>query len=86
MQLKGYGWSEITKKAHADGRQEGRVEGRVEGRLEGEARALLRMLEARGLAVTDAQRARILACDDLGVLDRWVAAVLTAGSVDELLG
>lgn len=78
MQLKGIGWSEISKKAFA--------EGRVEGRVEGLKESLLRILEARGLPVADAQRERIVACRDAAVLDRWIAGALTAGSVDDVLG
>lgn len=85
MQLKGIGWSEISKKAFAEGRVKGRVEGRAEGRVEGLKESLLRILEARGLPVADAQRERIVACRDAAVLDRWIAGALTARSVDDVL-
>jgi predicted transposase/invertase (TIGR01784 family) len=58
-------------------REEGRREGRAEGEAKGEAQAILMVLEARGLAVTDAQRTRILGCTDLERLERWVRRAVT---------
>jgi hypothetical protein len=37
--------------------------------------AILSVLEARQKAVTAEQQARIEACSDLGVLDRWLSPV-----------
>ncbi|HEY3355925.1 MAG TPA: Uma2 family endonuclease [Polyangia bacterium] len=54
-------------------------------RAEGEARALLGLLAARGLAVTEAQRQRITGCTDPATLERWVARAVTAATVDEAL-
>ena len=61
------------------------AEGRTEGKAEGKREALLMFLEGRGLSITRAQRAAILACDDLAKLDRWIAASGTAASAAELL-
>jgi hypothetical protein len=36
------------------------------------------------LQVSDAQRRRVLACQELDTLDRWVRRVVTTASVDEL--
>lgn len=63
---------------------EGRAEGRAEGKAEGEASAVLAVLRARNIVVSDVQRARVLACTDLPTLDRWVIAAVTATSADEL--
>ena len=57
----------------------------AEGKAEGEARALLRVLAARGLTVTEAQRERVLACRDLDTLDRWLERAVTAMSADDAL-
>jgi hypothetical protein len=57
---------------------------RAEGRAEGEAQAILTVLEARGIAVSNAERERILASTDLDVLERWLRKALTAASTDEL--
>jgi hypothetical protein len=35
--------------------------------------------------VTDAQRARILACTDRALLDRWITQAVTAPSVEAAL-
>lgn len=52
----------------------------------GKSAAVLAFLEARGLAVSDAQRERILATTDLETLDRWVRLAATVSSTDELFG
>jgi len=51
----------------------------------GEAEAVLKVLEARGAAVSEAQRQEILACRDLDRLDRWLRRAALAASVDEVL-
>jgi len=49
------------------------------------ARALLlRTMELRRLAVTDAQRARVAACDDLAALTRWHDLAVLAPGADEV--
>lgn len=50
---------------------QGRAEGKAEGRIEGEARALLRILNARGLGMSDAERAQIIGCADLATVEGW---------------
>jgi hypothetical protein len=52
---------------------------------EGEARAVLTVLEARGVAVPAEVRERILACTDLAQLDRWLHRASTATTVDDVL-
>jgi hypothetical protein len=66
------------------GRTEGRTEGRAEGRAEGEAEAVLVFLEARGIAVTDEQRQRILECDDLERLGVWLRRAATVADASGL--
>ncbi|MFB7246113.1 hypothetical protein CW362_34445 [Streptomyces populi] len=48
-------------------RAEGRVEGRVEDRIE----MILRILELRGIEVSEATRLRVQACSDLEQLKIW---------------
>jgi hypothetical protein len=55
------------------------------GKAEGETKALLMILQHRGLAVSDDQRRLILACTDVATLDRWLGRALAASSVSELL-
>ena len=45
---------------------------------------MLDVLDTRGLAITDAQRDRIVNCDDLKTLSRWIRRAVTVASVDEL--
>ncbi|GAB3811926.1 hypothetical protein GCM10027605_52810 [Micromonospora zhanjiangensis] len=55
-----------------------------EGKAEGEARALLTVLAARGITVSDADRQRITECTDADQLETWVRRAVTAGSVDDI--
>ncbi len=71
-------------RARAEGLAEGLVEGRTEGLVEGEAKALLAVLEARGMAPTEDQTRRILACTDLAQLNIWVRKAVTLKDVEEL--
>jgi hypothetical protein len=50
----------------------------------GQAAAILTVLEARELSVTEEQRNRILSCVNLTSLDRWLRRAATASSGDEL--
>ncbi|WP_143734604.1 hypothetical protein [Microbispora rosea] len=54
------------------------------GRAQGEARAVLTILEARGIPISDSDRAFIRACTDLGLLDGWVRRAATATSAADL--
>jgi hypothetical protein len=63
---------------------QGREEGREEGLVAGERGTVHMVLKARGLPVSDSQRARIDACDDLAALKVWAEAALTAATVDDL--
>lgn len=57
------------------------AQGLAEGRTEEAARALLTVLRARGIAVPDAVRERILAQKDLERLERWLEKAAVATSV-----
>lgn len=59
-------------------------QGRAEGNAEGEARALLAVLDARGISVPEDARTRITSCTDLDQLDTWVRRAVTADSVQDL--
>jgi hypothetical protein len=58
--------------------------GRTEGRTEGKADSILVVLEARGIAVTDEQRKRILACADLERLGVWLRRAATVADASGL--
>jgi hypothetical protein len=54
------------------------------GKAEGEAEAILLVLRARGLAVTEEQRARITACADVEQLKDWVTRAVSVESASDL--
>jgi hypothetical protein len=62
----------------------GRTEGRTEGESRGEAKAVLAVLEARGIAVTEQQRQLVLECTDLERLDGWIRKAVTLTDPSEL--
>jgi hypothetical protein len=51
----------------------------------GEARMLLQLLAVRGLTVDDEFRARVMACDDRALLERWHARAVTAATLAEVV-
>jgi hypothetical protein len=55
-------------------------------RTEGSAKALLIVLQARGISVSDAARERILAEKDPARLTRWLERASAAASVEDLIG
>jgi hypothetical protein len=55
-----------------------------EGKAEGKAEAVLAILAARGIDVTEQARGRISGCTDLAQLESWVRRAAVARSVDEL--
>lgn len=76
--MKGYEYqSDFAKKYVA--------QGRAEGRAEEASRALLTVFRARGFAVPDAVRERILAQKDLERLERWLEKAVVAPSVAAVL-
>jgi hypothetical protein len=60
------------------------LRGKAEGEAHGEAKALLAVLEARGLSPSEQQRQRMLDCTDLEQLNVWVRKAVTAVDVEEL--
>jgi len=54
------------------------------GRAAEKATDVLEVLDARGLAVTDAARERILGCTDLELLGRWLRRAVTVTASDAL--
>jgi hypothetical protein len=75
------------------GRHEGVVQGKRDGLLEGEAKGrrealrevLAAWMEDRGIATTDAERARIAEEKHVDVLERWVQRALRAKTAAEIL-
>jgi hypothetical protein len=63
---------------------EGLRRAHTEGEAKGRAEAVLVVLDARGIEVTAGVRARILACTDDAVLERWLRAAVSVGEADAL--
>jgi hypothetical protein len=68
----------------AEGKAAGITEGEARGKAEGEARAVLRLLDARGLALSHEQRQQVTSCTDAAQLDRWLDRAITAGTATEV--
>jgi hypothetical protein len=89
MRIEGYQYqSEFARKYYAkgrdEGRDEGREQGREQGRVEGQAEALLCILAARGLEVSESQRARILSCTAPSTLQTWLRRAVQIDHMDDL--
>jgi hypothetical protein len=54
------------------------------GQTKATSRAILEVLQARGLPVTTAQRQAILGCADLNRLERWLRRAVLASSADDV--
>ena len=67
------------------GKLEGIREGELKGRLEGKRDTLLRLLARAGIALTANESARIHACADIAILDRWIDNVLGAKTATDVL-
>jgi PD-(D/E)XK nuclease family transposase len=78
-------WAEGMNEGMVKGRLEGRLEGMVKGRLEAKRETLLRLFVRAGIALTDAERARIDACMDAETLDGWIDHVFGAKTSAEVL-
>ena len=71
-------------RARSEGEVRGEARGETRGEVRGRARSILKVLEARGIAISEAQRQEILDCRDLAQLDRWLARAVLASSVEEI--
>jgi hypothetical protein len=76
--------SDFARKYLTKGREEGLEKGREEGEVAGQAKALLAVLESRGMRISKKARARILACTDIEQIDVWLRKAASVASVDEL--
>jgi hypothetical protein len=77
-------YSPFAKEHFGRGKREGKKEGKKEGKAEGEADAILLVLEARNLDITEAERERITGCADLKQLNAWVRRAATAEKASDL--
>jgi hypothetical protein len=74
----------VLEQVRMQDRAEGVAEGVAEGLVRGRADALLVMLDARGIALHGADRARILGQRDPDILARWIGRAATATSAADL--
>ena len=77
--------SERLRKLVAENQAIGETRGEARGHLRGEARAVLLVLEARGVTVPAESRERILTCTDRELLDLWAHRAATATTITDLL-
>jgi len=82
-------WLEYERSKMAEQDERGRIsfahrQGEHKGKIEAKIEAILAFLAARGVAVSDDLRARIEACRDAAVLDRWIVRAATAASAEEI--
>jgi predicted transposase YdaD len=76
--------SHLRSQGREEGRQEGLQEGREEGREEGRAEAIVQVLEARHIELSDADRERILGCRESDTLTAWLGRAALIASISEL--
>ncbi|UNS98691.1 hypothetical protein MMF93_21185 [Streptomyces tubbatahanensis] len=74
----------LVEETFLKGKAQGMAEGMAAGQAEGQARSVLRLLEMRGIPVTETQRARLAACTDPEVLDTWLERAVRITDADQL--
>ncbi|WP_437291044.1 hypothetical protein [Sorangium sp. So ce406] len=79
------GISEGFRDGERKGFHDGELKGKHEGELKGKRDVLFRLLARAGIALSDEQRDRILACEDGATLDRWAENVLGAKTAADVL-
>lgn len=60
------------------------LRGEQRGEKRGEIKALLKLLDLRGIALPAEQRAQIEGCTDSDMIDRWFTRAATASGMDEI--
>jgi hypothetical protein len=75
----------LAAKYQAEHQAVGQAMGKAMGKAEGEARAILLVLEGRGVAVPDDVRDRFMGCTDTTQLDAWLRRASTATTIDDVI-
>ena len=70
--------------ARRQGEIDGETKGRNEGRGEGRAASVIAFAQARQLPISEDARQRILSCNDIPTLDRWIVRVATASTLESV--
>jgi hypothetical protein len=76
---------EIAAEREAAGFAKGETAGEVKGEVKAKVGAILAVLVARGIAVSGEARARIEACKDGQMLDRWIGRAATMASAEDVI-
>ncbi|MET8452460.1 hypothetical protein [Streptomyces sp. NPDC005209] len=74
----------VRETAYLEGKAEGKAVGEAVGEAKGEAKGVLRVLEVRGLPISDEVRERITTCTDLDRLNDWLDRAGTVACAEEL--
>jgi hypothetical protein len=77
---------EYGNERYRAGEEKGRREGVKEGEERGVRESIRLIMHTRGLAMDAATHARIDACSDLAILQRWLARAVLVTSASELFG
>jgi predicted transposase/invertase (TIGR01784 family) len=75
----------LIEKGRVEGEAKGEARGEARGEAKGRANAVLAVLTARGIAVPEPIRARIMSCTEVATLDAWLARAVTASSAAEVV-
>ncbi|XXX72382.1 hypothetical protein WMF30_32520 [Sorangium sp. So ce134] len=76
---------EGMREGKLEGMREGELKGMREGELKGKRDTLVRLLARAEIVLTEDESARIRACTDIAILDRWIENVLGAKTATEVL-
>ncbi len=72
------------KDGETQGFKDGAAQGFKDGETQALSRAILAFLSARGLAVSEDERARISTCDDIAILNHWISRAATVSAAADL--
>ena len=79
MQKTGYVWQSEFARRH-------RAEGHAEGSADALRGALLKVLDRRGIVLSQPQHALVQACSEPDQLEQWVEIAATATTAEEVFG
>ncbi|WP_338774148.1 hypothetical protein V7968_21420 [Nocardia vulneris] len=76
---------DLRAQGEVRGEAKGEARGLIKGQAEGRAECIVRMLDRRGIPLSDMDRNRILTCLNIEVLDRWFDRSISATTAEEVL-
>ena len=74
----------LVEETFLEGEASGEAKGQAKGEAKGEAKSILRLLEMRGIPISETQRTRVTSCTDLDTLDRWLERAFRATETERL--